>query len=121
MSSLFSSSDSSSDYTTEPVAAPDYSAMLGGMSEMMAGTMQQMAAMQADSMNSMVMMMNQAPEVTALPEIDWEAKDAELRKKIAADDAAANARKRGRSATILTSALDDSDTKTTDSILTGHI
>ena len=99
----------------QPPPEVDFGPMFEAMAEMSAMN----AAMQAQSMDSMMLMQSMAPETTAKAEPDWKKRADALREKISASVTADAAARRGRESTIITSPLTDEPVKTTESVLTG--
>lgn len=95
----------------------DYTGIMSAMSQMA-----QMQGMMA-SQQALPQMPEQAPlpEIDSAGNVDWTDKHAQLRQKAAADYGSANAARKGRADTILTSPIldDDDDEVLASSILGG--
>lgn len=104
---------------TSTVERPPPETDFGPMFEAMAEMSAMNAAMNAQAMDSMIMMQSMAPDSTATAEPDWKKRADALREKISASVTADAAARRGRESTIVTSPLTDEPVKTTESVLTG--
>lgn len=104
-------SDSSSS-VTYPSTTSSNAKMIEAMSGMMGGVMESMSSMMKNQPTTPTM--TTLPEVNTLSDVDWADKQAQLQQKMSADYNVDEARRKGRTDTVLTSPLlDDEDATTT--------